>query len=692
MNIKKYYGKLSGLAVVLVITLATSSTHATVKTAPENNIFIVNQPDYKLSPHTGMTRKHWEDAALYILEGAFSHIDSLDDSMIFPRHPGVAHTDAKPASVTEKLEGLSRTLFAASVLLKANPELEINGIKVGDYYRHHLIKLTDPNSDTYIPPRAKKGGPNQILVEFGAVAISLFVAPEILWQPLSKIQKDALAAVMLSYGDGPTVPSNWKFFNIYVLSFFKQQGYAVNEPLLKEYLQLSLEHYRGDGWYNDNPAYDYYSMWAFQMYGILWAEFFGNEHYPKIAQKFIANFQDMNNNYPQLFSRSGEMIMWGRSISYRFASITPFALMGLVDDPTINYGWMRRISSGNLLQFLQHPDFLHQGVPTLGFYGTFEPAVQGYSVRGSSYWSLKAFLALLIPADNAFWTSNENEGAWEKEFTLNTVHNNFQDEAEILITNYPNIGASEVRAWCNVRVIDNWEAFRGSENYNRLAYNSAFPWQADGPNGEVAMNYLVKNNKSEWEALRLFEFKQFSDGVYYRSAVLETDAKVRLNLADIPLPNGILRVDENLSTTATEFRLGHYALPKLNGDIRKTKRKINGHEVQIIDNGTYQLAMVALQGWNTITTLDTTGLHPASNQSTVINVANKHSGENKAPVIYATLMLWKKSGERWTDKELLPVRRISRTEEDGVVVVVFSDGSKKTLKKFISNYPEYESS
>ncbi|MBB3060720.1 hypothetical protein [Microbulbifer rhizosphaerae] len=74
------------------------------------------------------------------------------------------------------------------------------------------------------------------------------------------------------------------------------------------------------------------------------------------------------------------------------------------------------------------------------------------------------------------------------------------------------------------------------------------------------MNYVIKNKKDEWEALRLFEFNQYSDGVYYRSTVLETDDKVRLHLADIPLPNGILRVDENLSTTPTEFRLGHYAL------------------------------------------------------------------------------------------------------------------------------------
>ena len=33
-------------------------------------IFNLKNPDYRLSPHTGMTRQHWKDAALYLLEGA----------------------------------------------------------------------------------------------------------------------------------------------------------------------------------------------------------------------------------------------------------------------------------------------------------------------------------------------------------------------------------------------------------------------------------------------------------------------------------------------------------------------------------------------------------------------------------------------------------------------------------------------
>ena len=68
---------------------------------------------------------------------------------------------------------------------------------------------------------------------------------------------------------------------------------------------------------------------------------------------------------------------------------------------------------------------MDQRVPTLGFYGAFEPAVQVYSCRGSVYWMGKVFLGLCLPADTPFWTAVENEGPWEGEFAPGTVVNTF---------------------------------------------------------------------------------------------------------------------------------------------------------------------------------------------------------------------------------------------------------------------------
>jgi len=641
--------KISFLVFVFSLSLFSQQKENTA------SIFEIKNPNYAVSSYTGMTKQHWRDAALYLLDGAFSYIHTLDDPMKFPKQEGKSYPKEESQVPTEKLEGLCRTLFIASPLLKENPSLVINNIKVADYYRYQIGKLTDPASPSYIAPRSQNGGPNQKLVEFGALAVSLLTNPEVLWKPLPQTQKDALAKIMLSYGDGPTVDSNWKFFNIFVLSFFKEQGYAVNEKLLVEYLEKSLKNYTGNGWYNDSPAYDYYSMWAFQMYGTIWSEFFGKAHYPAIAAKFAHNFNDLKDNYPNLFSKNGEMIMWGRSISYRTGAIVPFPLMGFQNDPNTNYGWMRRISSGVIKQFLTHPDFMKDNVPTLGFYGAFEPSVQVYSCRGSVYWMGKAFLGLLVPDDNPFWNANENNGDWDI-FEKDNVYNKYQGDSHILITDYPNIGASEVRAWCNEKVKNDWQKFRSTENYNKLSYNSAFPWQADGENGEVAMNYVIKNKNGTWEAFRLYTFKKFENGIYYRDVVLETDENIKFNLADIPLANGILRVDKNNSDKPIAMRLGHYALPKLDKEIITSKKKVNGFDVTIIDNGKYQLAMIPILGWQNTEVVKAKGLHPESNESSVIDVTS--TSAPKKSNIYATLMLWKQSDKKFTNKELSPVSKI----------------------------------
>jgi hypothetical protein len=635
--------------------------------------FEVKQPDKKRSPFTGMTRRHWQDAARYLLSGAFSYVCTLDDPMQFPKQPGKSYPRNAGQVPTEKLEGLCRTLFMAAPLLKEDPSLTLNGVKVGDYYRHQLALLVDPASPGYIAPRAPDGGPSQNLVEFGGLSVALFAAPEILWDPLPEATKKALAATMLSYGDGPTVPQNWRYFNIFILSFYKSRGYAVNEKLLAEYLQKQLGHYKGEGWYDDAPSFDYYSMWAFQMYGRLWSEYYGRQHYPEVAAQLTANFAPLKDNYPYQFGRDGHQIMWGRSITYRFAAVVPFPLMGLQPAAGTNFGWMRRIASGAMLQFLQRPDFLQDNIPTLGYYGAFEPAVQPYSCRGSVFWMGKAFLGLLVPAASPFWTATENEGPWASEFKPGTVVNKFAAGPNILVTDYPTSGAAELRTAPHQPASD---PYRADENYNRLSYNSAFPWQADGPRGEVAMNYVFQNKQNKWEPLRLYTFRKYEADVYYRDAELETNKNIRLRLADVPLPNGILRVDQNASSEAIAARLGHYALPNLTGTIRRSTRRVQGHEVQIIDNGTYQLAMVSLNDWAKLETLDTNGLNPVQPASTLLNAAaTLPAGQ---PTLLATLLLWKKSGTPWTDAELWPVRQLTPTATGATVLL--ADGTRKVVK------------
>ena len=642
----------------------------------QENTFTVQQPDYQKSPYTGMTRHHWIQAGEYLLRGAFNYIHSLDDQMYFPKQLDKTYPKNEGQIPVAKLEGLARTLFVAAPLLKENPELEMNGVKVADYYRHQLINISNPKSKSFISHR--QGGPSQTLLELGSLAISMKAAQAVLWDPLTKAQKDSLAATMLSYGEGPTIGSNWMFFNVFILSFLKDQGYVVNEGYLESNLKKLLARYRGEGWYNDVPAYDYYSAWAYQIYGPIWAEMFGKKQYPQYAAQFLKNQHDMVDNYPYMFSGEGKMNMWGRSICYRFAATAPLSLYEYGESDDVNYGWMRRIASSTLLQFMENPEFLEDGIPTMGFYGPFAPAVQIYSCRGSVYWCGKAFLSLLLPESADFWSATENNGPWEKVFKKGQVYNKFQPATNLLITNYPNCGGSEMRSWCHETVAKDWQKFRSTENYNKLAYHTEFPWMADGKNGEISMNYGTKNKNGEWEVLRLYTFRSFEDGIYRRDAVLETDSTVNYQLADIPLPNGILRVDKVLVPDSTEICLGHYSLPSLDAEIRETDRKVNKQNVPVLSNGKYELVMIPLAGWNNkMNTVYPEGVHPVSKKCALSMITDRLDGSK----IYVTLQLWKKKiGEKgFTKKELNPVKSVEVSDDKKHVTIRLATGETKKI-------------
>lgn len=626
------------LLEALTVTVIMMPHGATGKT------FEVKNPDFRQSPYTGMTRRHWLEADRYLLEGAFSHIRSLDDPMYFQRLGTVCYPQDESNAARVRgatLEGMARTLFMASVLIREDSNVTINNIRLADYYRRQLTLLVDPESKQFVGHRGKRG-PCQDLVEFGALAISMFICGDVVWDPLPQSTRDSLYSMIESYADGPTIDQNWRFFNVFPMSFFKSKGYKVNDALLEKYVRLLLDDYRGDGWYLDKPNYDYYSMWAYQLYGKLWSRFFGQQHYPELAARFDRNYREMFGSYPYLFGRDGKMPMWGRSNMYRFAAASPLAWA-----TDVNQGWMRRIASGCLLQFLQQPDFLYaDSIPTPGWYGLFDPVLQSYSCRGSVYWCAKAFLPLLLPAESDYWSAVENEGPWP-EMDTKQVYNHWLDGPEMLITNYPACGSTEVRAYCYGNT---WEEFRSSEQYNRLAYNTDLPWMADGKAGEVAMAYVVKNEKGEWEALKKYTCKGFDGRTLTREAELKSDGRFKMTLKDTPLPGGTLREDAVTALAApTEIRLGHYALPETKGRIQERSVKLSKNRTAyLIYNGTYELALIPLEGWTGQPAyVRTTGLHPETEHCETINL---HATVVR-PTTFKTLMLMKKG--RFSKRELM---------------------------------------
>ena len=86
--------------------------------------------------------------------------------------------------------------------------------------------------------------------------------------------------------------------------------------------------------------------------------------------------------------------------------------------------------------------------------------------------------------------------------------------------------------------------------------------------------------------------------------------------------------------------------------------------------------MIPLLGWDKTEVVTAKGLHPESQISKVIDVADDFNPINKSR-IYATLMLWKKSGEKWEKKELNPIKILEQTNE--TVTIQFANGIKKIV-------------
>ena len=81
---KIVFSKMTG-GLLLFTLLVSLKVNASLPQAKNDSVFHLVQPDYKLSPLTGMTRQHWLDAATYLLDGAFSYIHTPDDPMHFPK-------------------------------------------------------------------------------------------------------------------------------------------------------------------------------------------------------------------------------------------------------------------------------------------------------------------------------------------------------------------------------------------------------------------------------------------------------------------------------------------------------------------------------------------------------------------------------------------------------------------------------
>ena len=666
--------------------------------------------DYRISPYTGLTRESWLEAAQFLLQGVFENIADFDAPVVMPRKETKISYPHSEDSVLEKkaeyFEGLARSLFIAAPLIHEKPGLVLHGIVIRDYYKAHILRICSSgdicSAGSYEEAMALGGDDSrcfQQTVETGALVIGLWLCKSEIWDTYTKTEKDSIAEFLTDYAHGNTVPQNWRLFNMLDMAFLYKEGYPIKKEVMAEHAQAVADYYAGDGWYRDGHSFDYYSVWAFQLYTPLWNLWYGYENMPWLAEKFEAHSNRLMESFADFFDRDGYTNMWGRSGIYRNAVSGAFAANMLLRHSTADPGLARRITSGSLLQFLTREDFLYKGIPTLGFYGQFTPLIQGYSCAESPFWLGKAFLCLALPAEHPFWTARENNGSWDmlkdREVKVTALNG-----PALCFSNHQGNGETILRTG---KVVKEPEDGHGMWNYARLCFNTKYPWEATpestelkAPGSVEAQQYVLHDLRQDsYEKCNVIFWCGMQDEVLYRRQFFQYRLSVEnhwrqaLSLADLTVPYGILRVDKlRLYRAGIELTLGAYGFPD-NGTqvtfLEKGNAKavvLKGHDFTGREK---QLAMTVYDGWEELCLVYSKGTNADSAKSIVpyAKTTRKQQYGNEAYILISQVIT-KEELSDFSEEDIFPINSVCYTDPEqsggyGPVALMFTDGRTVTV-------------
>ncbi|RPI06161.1 MAG: DUF2264 domain-containing protein [Ignavibacteriae bacterium] len=670
------------------------------------NAYEIKNPDFNVSPFTGMTKKHYIECATYLLERAFKHVGSLETPIVFPLVPGKTYPQSNDPSWrfrSFEFEALERTFTLAGPLLHVDPEIRIRNIKLKDYYGLQFYNALTPGHPNSLPlPEDLPDATYQFTCEFGGLFKTLLLLPDVLWPSYTQTQKDEMAKSISTWAHHRTTQNNWRIFNIITLSFLKNNGYEIDDELLKSHLLWVASYHSGDGWYLEQ-TYNYYTISLFVVYMTIWNRSFGDKYYPEIAAAIDQSTHALMKTYTNFFARNGFINMWARSICYRtwISGGFPISFM-LKEKPPLDPGWARRLCSGSLLQFTAREDFYEHDIPSLGFYGHREFVLQNYSCPASPFLMFLPFVCLALPDDSPFWTARENEGIWEK--LGNQSHKVVLESPGIVLVNHGKTGTSEIIPG---------KVYYDDQNYSKLAFNTHFPWEDHNPLGGTAMEYSYrsldprdvrgedinfyltglalkndpeKNRKYTTSQSMLFNGVQ--KDVLYRQAIMRKPPNNGLgyiiDLAEITIPGGVIRIDRSRMAFEHELTLGHYGMPHLGGK-KAVIQEFNDDSKKGITAAIEgrQVALISYHGWDGVTYGLHQGRNAESDESTVLYAYKKRTLKNPAMELMITVMLHKTDDAEWTEDELSPLQNID-------IMDIASSGAPLGANITLRNNKRYE--
>ena len=282
----------------------------------------------------------------------------------------------------------------------------------------------DPNSPDYL----LWSGSGQALVDSAFFTNALIRAPKQLWEPLDATTKSRIIKEIKALRRVSPPYSNWLLFAAMNEAFLLMVGEDWHPLRIDLAIKKINEWYAGDGWFADGEIFhfDYYNAYVIQpmMLEIVevlekYGATFNNLQPAEIRLQSLKRMQRFSEHLERFISPSGTYPPIGRSLTYRTAAFQPLALLAwrkALPDKLPEGQVRAAMTAAHQAIFSNASNFSNDGFLTIGFAGHQPGLGDSYSNNGSMYITTASFLALGLPADDAYWTAPAAEWTQKKAF------------------------------------------------------------------------------------------------------------------------------------------------------------------------------------------------------------------------------------------------------------------------------------
>ncbi|MBC8168065.1 MAG: DUF2264 domain-containing protein [Bryobacteraceae bacterium] len=359
---------------------------------------------------------------LELIRGYAVSLARTSDSYAAIEYPQATVTKGFLTKSGLSVTGVSRVLPALAAWISAKRQpgvLSIEGKKFDllDMTGSALTNGTNPDHKDYWQP-ARNDAQDQRQVEASIIAWAVWLLRDSLLPQMSTVERRRIDEWLASCTRFPVRRNNWAWFTavnhaarLALKDKFDEFSYDQNAMFedLRSLDAMSV----GGGWYNDDKprqSFDYYNSWVFSSHFLYWNALVG-ERFPDWSKVFSDPLRQYLDTAPMFFGSNGSHILYGRSLIYRWAVLTPLVLAYLQKLWPHDAATLHRIVRGSL-------EFHHAG----GSYDTANgklretyspegtPAIrESYIDGGHPYWCMQAFSLWLIPRADPFWQADSGQ-------------------------------------------------------------------------------------------------------------------------------------------------------------------------------------------------------------------------------------------------------------------------------------------